>query len=144
MAVRRPDVVIEILGGAVSLYLPELGERLLNFGELRLAEVAIGFRLHVGRTPPALPRDALEIVGLRSNEPRSALEVPAQEGIDTGQAAIAPYRLTMAPDQSPGREGKRHGARTARCRTLARDVIERTQHGHFFGLSGGWHAQIGA
>ena len=27
---------------------------------------------------------------------------------------------------------------------LARDVIERTQHGHFFGLPGGWHAQIGA
>jgi hypothetical protein len=27
---------------------------------------------------------------------------------------------------------------------LARDVIERTQHGHFFGLSRGWHAQISA
>jgi hypothetical protein len=27
---------------------------------------------------------------------------------------------------------------------LARDVIERTQHGHFFGLSGGRHTQIGA
>ena len=27
---------------------------------------------------------------------------------------------------------------------LARDVIERTQQGHFFGLSGGRHAQIGA
>src|ERR1700676_5220151 len=27
---------------------------------------------------------------------------------------------------------------------LARDVIERTQHGHFFGLSRGWYAQIGA
>ena len=27
---------------------------------------------------------------------------------------------------------------------LARDVIERTQHGHFLGLSGGRHAQIGA
>ena len=27
---------------------------------------------------------------------------------------------------------------------LARDVIERTQHGHFFGLSRSWHAQIGA
>ena len=27
---------------------------------------------------------------------------------------------------------------------LARHVVERTQHGHFFGLSRGWHAQIGA
>jgi hypothetical protein len=27
---------------------------------------------------------------------------------------------------------------------LARDVIERTQHGHFSGLSRGWHAQISA
>ena len=27
---------------------------------------------------------------------------------------------------------------------LARHVVERTQHGHFFGLSGGWHTQIGA
>jgi len=27
---------------------------------------------------------------------------------------------------------------------LARDVIERTQHGHFFGLSRGWHTKIGA
>jgi hypothetical protein len=27
---------------------------------------------------------------------------------------------------------------------LARHVIERAQHGHFFGLPGGWHAQIGA
>jgi len=27
---------------------------------------------------------------------------------------------------------------------LARDVIERTQHCHFFRLSGGRHAQIGA
>src|SRR3954452_735090 len=27
--------------------------------------------------------------------------------------------------------------------TLAGHVLERTQHGHFFGMSRGWHAQIG-
>ncbi len=60
-------------------------------------------------------------------------------GRSAGHGTVKPIKLLEM----------RHEISTAFCRTgmddkLARDMIERTQDGHFFRLPRGWHAQIGA